>query len=111
MQHSFREFLRHGGNGQFILTAHRGVAYGYRAHISVKSLVPGYSELRADFAAELDRVIADNTRMLLNALTPPDSVPWVTETDLRDVSDAKEEALRQWDARLAAIYEAYQTHP
>jgi len=111
MQHSFREFLRHGGNGQFILTAHKGTAYGYRAHISVKSLVPGYSELRADFAAELDRVIADNTRMLLNALTPPDSVPWVTETDLRDVSDAKEETLRQWDARLAAIYEAYQTHP
>jgi hypothetical protein len=111
MQHSFREFLRHGGNGQFILTAHRGVAYGYRAHISVKSLVPGYSELRADFAAELDRVIADNTRILLNALTPPDSVPWVRETDLRDVSDAKEEALRQWDERLTAIYAQYQTHP
>jgi SPP1 gp7 family putative phage head morphogenesis protein len=35
----------------------------------------------------------------------------VTETDLRDVSDAKEEALRQWDARLAAIFEEYETHP
>jgi hypothetical protein len=56
-------------------------------------------------------VIADNTRMLLNALTPPDSVPWVTETDLRDLSDAKEEALRQWDMRLTAIFDEYQTHP
>ncbi len=35
----------------------------------------------------------------------------VTEADLRDVSDTKEEALRQWDARLTAIYDAYQTHP
>lgn len=49
--------------------------------------------------------------MLLTALTPPDTVPWVTESDLRDVSDAKEEALLQWDARLAAIFEEYQTHP
>ena len=111
MQHSFREFLRHGGSGQFVLTTHKGTAHGYRAHISAKPPVPGYSELRADFAGQLDRVIEDNTRMLLSALTPPDSVPWVTETDLRDVSDAKEEALRQWDARLAAIYAQYQTHP
>lgn len=56
-------------------------------------------------------MIAENTRMLLNALTPPDTVPWVTEADLSDVSDAKEEALRQWDARLAAIFEEYETHP
>jgi SPP1 gp7 family putative phage head morphogenesis protein len=56
-------------------------------------------------------VIADNTRMLLNALTPPDTVPRVSEDDLRDVSDAKEEALRQWDARLTAIFEEYETHP
>ena len=56
-------------------------------------------------------MIADNTRMLLNALTPPDTVPRVSEDDLRDVSDAKEEALRQWDARLTAIFEEYETHP
>lgn len=33
------------------------------------------------------------------------------EADLRDVSDAKEEALRQWDIRLTAIFEEYETHP
>jgi len=33
----------------------------------------------------------------------------VTDADLRDVSDAKEEALRQWDARLSAIFEEYET--
>jgi hypothetical protein len=43
-------------------------------------------------------------------VTPPDTVPWVAEADLRDVSDAKDAALRQWEARLTALHEAYQTH-
>lgn len=111
MQHSFREFLRHGGHGQYVVTRHNDVVFGSHAAISVKSLFPGYADLRSEFSNQLDRVTADNTRMLLNALTPPDSVPWVTDADLRDVSDAKEEALRQWDERLRAIYDEYQTHP
>ncbi|HBZ44466.1 MAG TPA: hypothetical protein DEO85_10510 [Maritimibacter sp.] len=111
MQHNFREFLRHGGSGQYVFARQNGTVYGHRAAISIKSLFPGYADLRADFTDQLDRVIADNTRMLLNALTPPDTVPWVTEVDLRDVSDAKEEVLRQWDERLTAIFEEYQTHP
>lgn len=111
MQHNLREFLRHGGSGQYVLARQNGAVYGYRAGISVKSLFPGYADLRADFTDRLDRVIDENTRMLLNALTPPDTVPRVSEDDRRDVSDAKEEALRQWDARLAAIFEEYETHP
>ncbi|MHC0054840.1 RNase A-like domain-containing protein [Actibacterium sp. D379-3] len=111
MQHNLREFLRHGGSGQFVVTTHKGTAYSYRASISIKSLFPGYADLRANFSDQLDKVVADNTRMLQSALTPPDTVPWVTEADLRDVSDAKEEALRQWDTRLTAIFEEYQTHP
>lgn len=111
MQHKLREFLRHGGSGQYVFARQNGAVYGYRAGISIKSLFPGYADLRADFTDQLDRVIADNTRMLIHALTPPDTVPWVTEADLRDVTDAKEEALRQWDARLTAIFEEYETHP
>lgn len=111
MQHNLREFLRHGGSGQYVFARQNGAVFGYRAGVSIKSTFPGYADLRADFTDQLDRLIADNTRMLLNALTPPDTVPWVTEADLRDVSDAKEEALRQWDTRLAAIFEEYETHP
>lgn len=111
MHHNLREFLRHGGSGQYVFARQNGAAYGYRVGVSIKSTFPGYANLRADFTDQLDGVIADNTRMLLNALTPPDTVPWVTEADLRDVSDAKEEALRQWDARLTAIFEEYETHP
>lgn len=111
MQHSLRDFLRQGGSGQYVLARQNRAVYGYRAGISIKSLFPGYADLRADFAEKLDRVIAENSRMLLNALTQPDTVPWVTEADLRDVLDAKEEALRQWDARLTAIFEEYETDP
>ena len=111
MQHDLGEFLRHGGSGQYVLARQNGAVYGYRAGISITSLFPGHADLRADFSDRLDRVIADNTRMLLTALTPPDSVPWVTEADLRDVTDAKEETLRQWDARLTAIFEEYENHP
>jgi SPP1 gp7 family putative phage head morphogenesis protein len=111
MQHNLREFLRHGGSGQYVFVRQNGTVFGYRAGFSIKSTFHGYADLRADFTDRLDRVIADNSRMLLNALTPPDTVPWVTEADLRDVSDAKEEALRQWDTRLTAIFEEYETHP
>ena len=111
MQHNLREFLRHGGSGQYVFARQNGAVCGYRAGVSIKSTFPDYADLRANFTDRLDRVIADNTRMLLNALTPPDTVPWVTEAGLRDVSDAKEEALRQWDARLIAIFEEYETQP
>ena len=111
MQHNPREFLRHGGSGQYVFARQNGAVYGYRAGISIKSIFPDYANLRAVFVDQLDRMIADNNRILLNALTPPDTVPWVTEADLRDVSDAKEEVLRRWDARLTAIFEEYQTHP
>ena len=83
MQHNLQNFLRHGGGGQYVVTRHNGTVYGHRADISIKSLLPGYADMRAAFTDQLDRVIAENTRMLLNALTPPDTVPWVAEADLR----------------------------
>ncbi len=111
MRHNFGDFLRHGGNGQYLIAERKGRVYGYRADVSIKSAFPNYAALRADFTDRLDKVAADNTRMLLNALTPPDTVPIVTEADLREVTDAKEESLSNWDARLEGIFSAYQTHP
>ena len=108
MRHNLRDFLRHGGHGQYVVSQRNGSIH---QAISIKSLFPGYTGLRSAFFDRLDQVIADNTRTLLNALTPPDTAPWVTEADLRDVSDAKEAVLQQWDARLKAIFEEYQSHP
>ena len=73
--------------------ADQNPALSYRTKYS-RATVPGE---RAD--SPLPRVLATGGRA------------GATGEDLRDVSDAKEEALRQWDARLAAIYDEYQTHP
>ncbi len=111
MQHTFGNFLRHGGNGQYVVARCDGQVYGYRADISIKSHFPNFAALQSDFTRRLDQVIAENTRMLLNALTPQDTQPVVTEADLRDVTDAKEETLSQWDARLEVIFDEYHAHP
>ena len=111
MQHSFSDFLRHGGDSQYRIAQRHGRLVGYRLGLSLKSTFPNYSALQADFSERLDQVTAENTLMLLNALTPPDSVPTFSASDLRDVSDAKTEALNAWDARLESIYREYQNHP
>lgn len=111
MHHSFEDFLRRGGNGQYVLARRDGAIFGHCVAISMKSTFPNYGTLRAHFTERLGQQIAKNTRMMLNALTPPDSVPLVTEADLRDVTDAKEEVLNQWDARLESIFVEYQSHP
>jgi len=33
MQHNLREFLRHGGSGQYVLARRNGAVFGYRAGI------------------------------------------------------------------------------
>ena len=111
MQHSFSDFLRHGGNGYYVLARRDGRIVGRRAGLSLKSTFPNYSALRADFSESLDQAISENTLMLLSTLTPPDTVPTVSASDLRDVSDAKVEALNAWDARLESIFSEYQNHP
>jgi SPP1 gp7 family putative phage head morphogenesis protein len=111
MQHSFSDFLRHGGDSQYRIAQRHGRLAGYRLGLSLKSTFPGYSALRASFSERLDQVTAENTLLLLNALTPPDSVPTFSASDLRDVSDAKTEVLNAWDARLESIYSEYQNHP
>lgn len=95
MRHDFEEFLRHGGHAQFVFSGVKGRVHGYRPAYSVKSNVPNHSALRSDFTALLDETIAENSRMLVVALNPPDTDPVMTQTDLRDVTDAKDEALRR----------------
>ena len=111
MQQGFSDFLRNGGDSQYKITQRHGRLLGYRSGLSLKSTFPNYSALRADFGERLDQVASENTRMLLNALTPPDTVPTVSASDLRDVSDAKTEVLSAWDTRLENIFSQYQSHP
>jgi len=111
MHHTFSDFLRNGGNAQYIFEHRDGRVFGRQSILSFKSSFPNYTAVRADFSARLDAAIAENTRMLLRALTPPDTVPLFTETDLRNVVDVKDEVLSEWDTRLERIFAEYQTHP
>lgn len=49
--------------------------------------------------------------MILQALTPTDSVPLYSESDLLPASDLIEKVLQVWDDRLADIQSRYQNHP
>ncbi len=111
MHHDFGEFLRQGGNGRYVLSLREGQVVGRRVALSLKSTFPNYSAHRAAFDDRLDQAIADNTRMLLRALTPPDTVPVISAGDLRDVTEVKDDTLEEWDARLERIFAEYHTHP
>lgn len=111
MQQNFSDFLGHGGNGQYVLSHLHRKTFGQKLGFSLKSAFPNYSALRADFSNRLGQATADNARMLLNALTPPDTVPNLTGAELRNVAGAKEEALNAWDMRLESIFSEYQDHP
>lgn len=110
MQHSFGDFLRHGGNGQYVIAKRDGLIVGRQLGLALKSTFPNYSALRANFTERLDQVTSQNSRMLLNTLTLPDTVPTVSESDVRNVSDAKAEALNAWDVCLESIFGEYQNH-
>lgn len=65
MQHSFVDFLRHGGDGQYVVAQQGGRLVGRRVGLSLKSSFPNYAPLRADFSERLDQVVSENTRLLL----------------------------------------------
>ena len=111
MRHDFKDFLRHGGGGQFLLARRQGQLVGQHIALSRKTASADHTAARAAFAERLDEIDAENVLRIVNALTPPDTAPTLTLGDLRDVSDAKAETLRQWEARLDGIREAYRTHP
>lgn len=111
MRQDFGDFLRHGGSGQYLLSDQDGRIVDHQLGLSVKSAYPNYSALRAEFTERLDTLATENARMILHSLTPPDTPPVVTVSDLRDIEDVKTEALEQWDTRLEAIFSDYHAHP
>jgi hypothetical protein len=93
MQSSFSQFLRTGGNGEFVLSRAAQGWVGRRVDLSLKSDFPGYENLRRAFEGRLDRVVEGNTATILGVIgssfTPP-----LTGTDLADVSGARTARLR-----------------
>lgn len=86
-----------------------GLTFGHS--LSVKSQFPGDDRLRLAFRQRLETIAAENARMILSALTPPDTVPHYSEADLLPVSDVIKQVLQAWDNRLTDIQSRYQNHP
>lgn len=108
MHHDFRDFLRHGGNGEYTIHQRIGLTFGHR--LSGKSQRPGGDRQRQAFRERLETVAAENARMILQALTSPDTVPLYSESDLLPASDLIEKVLQVWDDRLADIQSRYRNH-
>lgn len=102
MHHDFKHFLRHGGNGEYILQRKDGRIFG--SSLSLKSKFPGYEQLRQDFRRRLETVSEDNARMILSALTLPDTPPLYSEDDLLPAAEIIDQVLQHWDKRLEDIY-------
>ncbi|SIR27512.1 Phage Mu protein F like protein [Paracoccus thiocyanatus] len=109
MHHDFKDSLRNGGNGEYIIHQGNGPAYG--SSLSVRSQFPGDDRLRQAFRQRLETVAAENARMILSALAPPDTVPLHSESDLLPATDLIEQVLQVRDDRLADIHARYRSHP
>lgn len=103
METKFTQFLRAGGNGEFLIRRRADAWVGVRTAFSIKSEFPNYAALRDNFAARLDAVIQSNTSMLLQAIGAQYDPP-LTASELPVVSTARAYALGLWDERLAVIW-------
>jgi hypothetical protein len=75
METKFTQFLRAGGNGEFLIRRRADAWVGVRTAFSIKSEFPNYAALRDNFAARLDAVIQSNTAMLCKPYHPGNAGP------------------------------------
>lgn len=109
METKFTQFLRAGGNGEFLIRRRADAWVGVRTAFSIKSEFPNYAALRDNFAARLDAVIQSNTSMLLQAIGAQYDPP-LTASELPVVSTARAYALGLWDERIAVIWAEWHSH-
>lgn len=110
MHQSFSDFLRFGGEGEFLLLKTETGIAGRRVGWSVKNSFPDYAALRAAFERQLDAVADENTAMFLDALANAYEPPLISQ-DIPHISDATSETLNEWDQRLTAIWAEWNSHP
>lgn len=110
MHQSFTDFLRHGGEGEFLLRKADTGVVGRRVGWSVKNSFPDYAALRQAFDLQLEAVASENAAMLLDALAGAYDPP-LEDMDLPSIADATNEVLAEWDQRLAVIWGEWNTYP
>lgn len=110
MHQSFSDFIRTGGEGEFLLRKSDGWVLGRRVNWSVENSFPDYNALRRYFEDQLNAIGRDNADMLLDALADAYDPP-LKEQDLPSISGAVNESLSEWDQRLSSIGAEWNTHP
>lgn len=60
MQNNLSQFLRTGGNGEFVLSRKALGSVGRRVGLSLKSEFPGCEALRSAFEGRIVRAVEDN---------------------------------------------------
>ena len=103
METKFTQFLRSGGNGEFLIRRKADAWVGGRTALSIKSEFPNYAALRDNFAARLDAVIQSNSAMLLQAISAQYDPP-LTAAELPGVSAARADTLALWEERIEVIW-------
>jgi hypothetical protein len=110
MQSSFTQFMRTGGNGEFVLSRKAHGWVGQRVGLSLKSDFPDYAPLRIAFEGRLDRVVAENASMLLEAISGSFTPP-LTGADIPAMTSTRNAVLAEWDRRLETIWTEWGSHP
>ena len=110
MNQSFSEFLRSGGEGEFLLLKSATGMTGRRVGWSVKNAFPNYGSLRQAFEDQLGEAAVENANMLLAVLAGSYDPPLEAQ-DLPNIDSATSETLAVWDQRLASIWAEWQSHP
>lgn len=110
MHQTFSDFLRSGGEGEFVLSRSSKGIVGRRTGWSVKNTFPNYADLRTDFAARLNDAVRENAQALIETYSEFLEGP-ISPDDFPDVSDAVEQTLEEWDSRLGVIWAEWNSHP
>lgn len=109
METKFTQFLRAGGNGEFLISRKADAWVGRRTALSIKSEFPNYAALRDNFAARLDVVIQSNTAMLLQTIGAQYDPPLVA-AELPGVSAVRADTLALWEERIEVIWAEWHSH-
>jgi SPP1 gp7 family putative phage head morphogenesis protein len=109
METKFTQFLRAGGNGEFLIRRRADAWVGVRTAFSIKSEFPNYAALRDNFAARLDAVIQSNTAMLLQAISAQYDPPLIA-AELPGVGVARADTLALWEERIEVIWAEWHSH-
>lgn len=75
MQSNLSQFLRTGGNCEFVLSRKAHGWVGRRVGLSLKSEFPGYETLRSAFERRIVRAVEDNATTILTAFGSSFSPP------------------------------------